>query len=435
MKIVKFRTLLQGFIDLLLINLVLLLSIVIRFGDYAPQNPIKLIGLVSVLGVGCLYFAGIYRRDKRLSNPDIIYKIFKSMTLTYVLIIIVTFFVENFAPRTVLALSWFANILLLSGFRVLINANIPLNVLIVGAGNQGRKVVKDLHYNSNIVGFVDDSVTGSVGDHKVIGKTEDISSIVSTKGVHEIIIALSLKDNKHVLDSVMDCKTNVKIVPDFYEILTGHTNLQNMGAPLIDLNLFPIDSRYIKMKRFFEVPVAFTGLVMSLPFFAAISALVKITSKGDILFKQKRVGKGGKEFTLYKFRTMVDDAEKKTGPVLLSVNSGDSRITFIGNILRKTHLDELPQLLNVLKGDMGFVGPRPERPFFSNKFSKEVEDWDRRLDVKPGMTGLAQVKDSCSLDPQRKAMYDLYYVKNQSLLLDINIAWSTVGKILRNFKK
>lgn len=175
------------------------------------------------------------------------------------------------------------------------------------------------------------------------------------------------------------------------------------------------------LMRALDVVGALFILVCTLPFMAIAAVAIKLTSRGPVLYRQERVGKGGKLFSLYKFRTMVDDAEKHVGPVLASKN--DDRVTPVGRILRRTRLDELPQLYNILRGDMSLVGPRPERPFFVQRH-KALQGV--RLVVKPGLTGLAQVRSFYDLKPAHKVKYDYIYIQNRSLLLNIYILLQTV---------
>jgi lipopolysaccharide/colanic/teichoic acid biosynthesis glycosyltransferase len=159
-----------------------------------------------------------------------------------------------------------------------------------------------------------------------------------------------------------------------------------------------------------------------------VALAIKLKSPGPALYTQQRVGKNQKTFTLYKFRTMVENAETATGPVL--AQDGDDRITGVGRFLRKYRLDELPQVFNVLKGDMSFVGPRPERPFFVKRFNKSIPGYSERFKVKPGVTGLAQVNGSYATTPGNKLKYDLIYIYNQSIFLDLKIFLSTIKVVL-----
>lgn len=176
------------------------------------------------------------------------------------------------------------------------------------------------------------------------------------------------------------------------------------------------------VKRFLDITVAIIGLILSMPVIAVISILIKLESKGPAIYKQTRIGMRGKVFEMYKFRSMRSDAENTSGPVWATED--DPRVTRFGRFLRKTHLDEFPQLLNVLKGEMSVVGPRPERPYFVNQFRKIIPHYDRRHCAKPGITGLAQIKqryDETIRDVQRKVRYDALYVKKMCPFLDMKV--------------
>ena len=182
------------------------------------------------------------------------------------------------------------------------------------------------------------------------------------------------------------------------------------------------------MKRVFDVILSFLLLIILSLLFLVIAVLIKLDSKGPVFYKQERLGKNGREFTLYKFRTMINNIEKV--PVLAEKN--DYRATKSGKFLRRG-LDELPQLWNILKGDMSFVGPRAERRYFNNKFTKKFKDWNKRLSVEQGITGLAQINNASSSEPERKLKCDLEYIKNKSFLLDIKILEKTLIILLRNY--
>lgn len=189
--------------------------------------------------------------------------------------------------------------------------------------------------------------------------------------------------------------------------------------------------RFEEFKRFFDIFVALVGLILSFPIVLASVLIIKITSPGSILYRQIRLGKDGVPFEILKLRTMVSDAEDQTGPVW--AKEDDPRITPFGKFMRKSHIDEIPQLVNVLKGEMSIIGPRPERPEFVKKLSKEISDYPKRLRIKPGITGLAQVKhsyDSTIKDVKKKVKLDLLYIKRMCFLTDLRILLGTVTVVL-----
>lgn len=205
------------------------------------------------------------------------------------------------------------------------------------------------------------------------------------------------------------------------------STLALFGSGFIGMIVSFVRRTYALAKRGFDVAVSSVAIIILSPVLLIVSLLVKLTSRGPIVYSQTRVGQDGELFTIYKFRTMRTDAEKETGPVWAKAN--DNRLTSIGNFLRKSHLDELPQFVNVLKGEMSLIGPRPERPVFVEEFKKSIPHYENRLAVKPGITGLAQVwhrYDETIEDVKKKIKYDLLYIKNVCLWTDIRIALRTV---------
>ena len=189
-------------------------------------------------------------------------------------------------------------------------------------------------------------------------------------------------------------------------------------------------NRYKKLeKRLFDIVFSVIAIILTFPLMIIISIMIKVDSKGKVIYKQKRITKNGKEFIMYKFRTMIENAEKDTGPIL--AKEDDERITKIGKILRKTRLDELPQFFNVLKGDMSIVGPRPERKEIIEKIIKDVPDYRKREQVKAGITCIAHVKGDYYTKPETRLMYDKEYIKNWSMKNDIKIIFNTIKKITK----
>ncbi|SDC47039.1 MULTISPECIES: exopolysaccharide biosynthesis polyprenyl glycosylphosphotransferase [unclassified Candidatus Frackibacter] len=181
---------------------------------------------------------------------------------------------------------------------------------------------------------------------------------------------------------------------------------------------------YLIIKRLLDIIVSLTGLILTLPLILIVAITIKVETPGPIIFKQSRLGLAGEEFTIYKFRSMIENAEEKTGPVW--AQKDDPRITKVGHFIRKKRIDEIPQFVNVLKGEMSLVGPRPEREIFIKKFSDEHPSFKNRLLIKPGITGLAQVTGGYELTPRQKTRLDLLYIHNQGLILDIKILLKTV---------
>jgi len=270
----------------------------------------------------------------------------------------------------------------------------------------------------------------------VIGSIDEIKELIMDHKVQEVIVALEQEERDNlitILDQIDIPDVSVKILPDFHQMITGlnQTN-QIFGLPLIDVMPDPMPTWEKFIKRLMDIVLSLLILIPAIPLMLIITALIRTTSSGPAIFWQKRVGKYDRNFTMYKFRTMFIDAEKESGPVWATDN--DPRITPVGYWLRKLRLDELPQFFNVLKGDMSLVGPRPERPYFVEQFKKKIPLYSRRLRVRPGITGWAQVKwkyDESLEDVKEKTKYDLFYVENISLKMDFKILINTIMTVLK----
>ena len=270
---------------------------------------------------------------------------------------------------------------------------------------------------------------------QILGSIKDLEKIVLENRPDVVVVALSERRGVFPYREILDCKLRgirVEDWPTFYEKLTGKILIQNLRPSWLIFSEGFTRTGFIRtMKRTVDVLCSALGLCVSLPLMVCISLLIKLGSRGPIFFRQERVGEYGKAFTLYKFRTMIADAEKETGPVW--AQKLDPRITKLGSILRRTGMDEIPQLFNVLKGDMSLVGPRPERPHFVAELQEKIPYYSQRLTVKPGVTGWAQVRYGYGAtveDALEKLQYDLYYIKNMSFFLDFLIVLSTLHKVL-----
>ncbi len=258
-------------------------------------------------------------------------------------------------------------------------------------------------------------------------KNDNIEGIViESNGTHK-------KDIMRLISKFANTRYEIFVSPKIYPLVYQYFLVKKVpDSPFLKVIFHPLSNWDRFLKRIMDIIIASISLIILSPILAIISIFIAIDSPGSILYKQQRVGLRGNKFTLYKFRSMVSDAEKHTGPVWASKN--DARITRVGKILRPFRLDELPQLFNVLKGDMSFVGPRPERPAFVKNLRKEIPLYNLRLNVLPGITGLAQVKHSYDRsleDVKKKLEYDLEYINNMSLRLDLKIFLKTVFTVLK----
>jgi sugar transferase (PEP-CTERM system associated) len=314
-------------------------------------------------------------------------------------------------------------------------------LLILGLNDIARDVARELKdgdgHGFEVQGFITESIAdpNEILDYNILGNIKELTKIVEERKPSVVVVALSERRGMFPYKEILDCKLQgirIEDWPTFYEKLTGKIIIHNLRPSwLIFADGFARNSLTRMVKRSVDILLAAVGLCLALPISVLIAMLTSLDSCGPVFFRQERVGEHGKVFTLYKFRTMVQDAEKATGPVW--AQETDPRRTRLGKILRRTGLDEIPQMLNVLKGDMSFVGPRPERPHFVTELQEKIPYYAQRLVVKPGITGWAQVRYGYGAtveDAIEKLQFDLYYIKNMSFSLDMLILLSTAHKVL-----
>jgi len=324
--------------------------------------------------------------------------------------------------------------------RIFLNAKIGLrNVIIFGISQPSLSLVSKLKesplYGYNLIGYVASHKDSNMDDIiPYLGKPKDIKTIISSIHIDDIIISSSEYDQSQILDFIgklYNLSVCIKIIPDMYETLTGIVRMNLMdGLKLIDINPDILTEYQKFIKRLMDIIVSIIALILLMPLSMLSSLAIKLTSKGSIFYIQTRVGRNNRLFKLFKFRTMYLDSELDSGPVWATVD--DPRVTIIGKFLRQFRIDEIPQFINVLKGDMSIVGPRPERPFFVEKLSSEFPFYKRRFKVRPGITGWAQVVgsyDTSIANVKKKLTLDFYYIENVSLILDFKIMLMTIKTI------
>ena len=316
------------------------------------------------------------------------------------------------------------------------------NVIVVGTGENSKYVTEKLLNHGqklyNVIGTIkaDDEINEDIESLVInLGNEKDIKAIISKNPVSDIVIALDNMDHEHVMkliSTINGAPVSIKIVPDLYEVVSGLARTEQIsGVPLIEVNFQESSWSSSGMKRLFDLIFSFLLLIVLSPFFVFVGILIKITSKGPIIYSQERLGYMGKPYWIYKFRSMIVNAEEKSGPVWAS--DDDPRVTPFGRILRKFRIDELPQLINVFLGQMSLIGPRPERPYFTEKLKEKFPLYERRFRVRPGITGWSQIKHPSDLeedDVRQKLRYDFYYIENLSLNLDLKILISTIVVVL-----
>jgi exopolysaccharide biosynthesis polyprenyl glycosylphosphotransferase len=318
-------------------------------------------------------------------------------------------------------------------------------VLVVGSGRVGKMVMQsltaspDLGYS--VVGFLHDLTEqpGDFGRFRMLGTIHDISMVIRSMQVDEVIIALPSEMNKYAMQSVRLCEhlgASFKLIPDMYELNLSRIDMESIeGIPLLGIKQVSLNTPQRIITRLIDISVSLFGLIIGSPLYLLIALAVKLTSPGPIIYKQERVGINGKRFFMFKFRSMYSDADQRLAQ-LLSQNEAqgpifkmksDPRRTPIGRLIRRTSLDEVPQLLNILKGEMSLVGPRPPLP----SEVAQYEEWQKvRLAIKPGLTGLWQIRGRSNISFEEGVLMDIYYIENWSLRLYIQTLLRTIPAVL-----
>ncbi len=444
--------------DVIGINLSFALIFILRFESGMYQNTIQLAWadmrfpalILTAFWVFLFTLNGLYKISRTSSRSDELINIVKYIFTGIFFIYLLTVDLDNPVTfgKSVLVFYGVSLIVSISIGRIIIRS-IHINrlekgkglapTLIIGLNRRGLMVqdafVSKPRSGYKPVGFVkvegEDWVEETHLKIPVLGKLKDISRLIETLAIEEVIVALDHDHHDQTVDIIrllQNHKVGIKINPDMYDAISGLARTQQLhGIPLIDImpDYMPLWERIAK--RVLDIFVALLVLILASPLLVIIAIAIKLDSKGPIFFAQERVGQFGKLFKVIKFRTMIQDAEAKTGPVWATEN--DPRITKVGRVLRHLRLDELPQAINVLKNEMSLVGPRPEREYFVEKITELYPLYPRRHQVKPGITGWAQVKQGydTTLEASRlKLKYDLFYLENISLRLDFKIIMYTI---------
>jgi exopolysaccharide biosynthesis polyprenyl glycosylphosphotransferase len=324
------------------------------------------------------------------------------------------------------------------------NGKIGFNTLLIGSNSKAyeawREVVGQKRSNGNrFIGFI--SINNNGTQHVLekhlpcLGKIEDIHNIVASENVEEVIIAIEYSEHDMInliLNKLINEDVEIKAIPSLYDILTGRVRMNSiLGTPLISVFHNPMSAWQQNMKSFIDVFIATVALIISLPLSISLAVGIKLSSKGPVFYSHERIGKYGKPFRIYKFRSMYIDAEKD-GPELSSKN--DERITPFGKFMRRSRFDEIPNFINVLKGEMSLVGPRPERQYYIDQIIQAAPHYLHLLKVKPGITSWGQVKYGYAENVEQmiqRLKYDLIYLDNMSLFVDFKIIIYTILIIIK----
>ncbi|MBI3610005.1 MAG: undecaprenyl-phosphate glucose phosphotransferase [Nitrospirae bacterium] len=448
-------------LDLVLISAAWLSAYALRF--YTDLVPVTkgvpfiepyLILLPAILVVWGIVFKAfdLYRPRRIASHLSEIWDITKACSLATLLIVALSFFLRQFEySRMVFIFFWGFSILLITmsrwGFRELVRFfrrkgyNLRY-ALIVGAGPLGQELAARLHRHRElgikVIGYLtrkEAKVGRELRGIEVLGTYDELPKILEARPVDQVFLALphdAYANAEKIFRFLQGQTTDVRIVPDLLQFMTvrGQAELFD-GLPIVTLQATPLYGWNRILKRATDILFSLTVLILTSPLLSVIAVLIKLTSPGPVLYRQKRMGYDGRLFEMLKFRSMRADAEKESGAVWAQAD--DPRRTSLGNRLRRTSLDELPQFFNVLKGEMSIVGPRPERPEFVEKFRAMIPRYMLRHKIKAGITGWAQVngwRGNTSLEERIKC--DLEYIEKWSLGFDLKIMWLTLWKGLIN---
>jgi len=444
--------------DLIAINLSFIVIFLLRFESGMYENTIHLVWsdmqfpslLLSLFWVLIFTFNGFYRIKRTISRSDELINITKFVFIGVFLIYLLTVDLDNPVTFGKSILIFYGVSLMLSisiGRLFIRTAHVNLlqagkglaGTLIIGLNRRGLDVQEALFPNPRS-GYKPEGFIRMEGEEDpdpgllkipILGDLKDLSRVINEHNIEEVVLALERDHHDRTVDIIrllQDHKVGIKSNPDMYDAISGLARTQQLhGIPLIDImpDYMPLWER--AAKRLFDLFVAILALTLFSPLLLIIAIAIKLDSRGPVLFSQERVGKNGKPFKVIKFRTMIQDAEAETGPVWAT--ESDPRITRVGKVLRHLRLDEIPQAINILRNEMSLVGPRPERKFFVDQITELYPLYPRRHQVKPGITGWAQVKQGydTTLEASReKLKYDLFYLENISLRLDFKIIMYTI---------
>jgi Undecaprenyl-phosphate glucose phosphotransferase len=418
-------------------------------------NLLPFVAAVVPLG---FHLQGLYRLRRGRSRVDDFFAVFVGSILAVVFGIVATTYVQAYfanevqretgafqVSQPVWAIFLFLNVLLAYSSRELVrevlerrwSAGIGLKrILIAGSGELGRlvadKIIEHRELGYQIVGFVDDRAGGDHLGYRglpLLGSIDEAAEITARENIDHLYVALPPEMHLRMielLDSTSRLAVDVKVVPDLLQVIALRARLEDLdGVPVINVNDVPLQGFNSVVKRIIDIAMSSAALIVFSAPLGVLALLIKLTSKGPVFYRQERMGLDGKSFSIVKFRSMFHEAERDSGPVWAI--PGDPRVTPLGRLMRRSNLDELPQLWNVFMGEMSIVGPRPERPHFVEQFRHRIPQYMLRHKVKAGLTGWAQVngwRGNTALE--KRIEYDLYYIENWSVRLDLKIIWLTL---------
>jgi len=448
--------------DLALIFICWVLAYALRFWlpfisqDYAApvfRSHLNLFPCILVIYILVFNWFGLYQPMRMRKNKDLFNVLFHASIVAGALFVSCLYFFMKgyYYSRITLVIFLILNLGVLFGFKLMIIALLRKlrkkgynlkHVLIVGSGSLAKSVAEKLfmhlEFGYSVVGFLtrnrDEVGKEIINGARIIGVYGDLVNLIKERGLDQVIFCLDSREERLIrplLNLIDNEKVDLKVILELRGIFTLKNKIEELdGLPILSLRESPLIGWQSLAKRGLDIVSSFLGLIILSPFLGLIALGIKLTSKGPVFYSQERVGMDGKKFTLYKFRSMVDGAELNSGAVF--AKRDDPRITVLGKLLRRISLDELPQLFNVLRGDLSLVGPRPERPEFVVEFYKSIPRYMLRHKIRMGMTGWAQVNglrgDSCI---QTRVKYDLYYIEHWSFWFDLKILFLTFFSLFR----
>jgi exopolysaccharide biosynthesis polyprenyl glycosylphosphotransferase len=416
--------------------------------------PVIMYGLVVLVWSLAFLLLSVYR-SRILRIGDEVQLVIAAATLATLTLSGFLYFSFRDVSRLQVATFYLLDLLLLTGYRLIFRWFLRLRgqppyprrrVLVLGAGQAGQDVMRMVAGQQwaglEPVGFLDDEIPSGteVMGVPVLGRLEGVAHFVETEGIGEVVVSLPVRDYDqffHLIGELQGLPARIRIVPDYIKTALFRTRVEDLAnVPMITLQQPGLEPFERQVKRAFDLVMTSLLLLIGWPALALIAVAIRLDSRGPALYRQQRLGEGGRTFWMYKFRSMVVGAEEmdladngeRTDDRAWDKRPDDPRITRVGKVLRRMSLDELPQLLNVLKGEMSLVGPRPELPGLAEKY----EPWQwQRFAVPQGMTGWWQVRGRVDQPMYLHPEEDMFYVQHYSLLLDIQIMWRTIGAVLR----
>jgi exopolysaccharide biosynthesis polyprenyl glycosylphosphotransferase len=440
------------FLDALLVNAGFILAFLARFGGKLPsfnfQAYLVIAPIITLLYLGGAWTYGLYDPERSDTLWAVLRGTITAVTFGTLATAAVAFFggprTASFARATIL-LAWPIAIALVAGWRLIFMRFGTIHwpeqrVLIVGTNPASVELADEValrgKWGWKVAGLIDPNVeacevsSADLGGHPVLGCARDVASIAAESRANRVIVVSPIALRELVESLVLADEVNVRVdvVPELYEIFIGTVDAIVGDVPLMEITRSTVSRYYAAVKRTIDIGMAIALLVLTSPILLIASLAILFDDGAPVVFAQERSGRHMKPFPVFKLRTMVKDAEKFSGAVF--AEEDDPRITKVGRVLRKYRIDELPQLVNILKGEMSFIGPRPERPVFVEQFCAEIPGYRERFNVKPGATGLAQVSGGYATTPERKLKYDLIYMYHQNLAMDLQIIAETLRVVL-----